>query len=128
MNGELTKRDKKWGEQLAAKFLPECLGQVGNIGIVLANNAPALTRTMRLYVDAAMRALLIDADENKDVDYLWVKSYDLYNRQSVNPNHETVAAARAEYSALIADDRTTFAQFGARMKDGTAITLGEYRK
>ena len=66
-------------------------------------------------------------NENEGVINLWVKSYDLYNRQSVNPNHLTVDEARQDYEARIADDRTTFAQFGANTVEG-AIVMGEYHK
>ena len=69
----------------------------------------------------------INRADDEGVINLWVKSYDLYNRLSCNPNHLTVVDARADYAARIADDRTTFAQFGAHTVEGP-IVLGEYRK
>lgn len=74
-----------------------------------------------------MQGTEIKSTEDTGVINLWVKSYDLYNRQSVNPNHLTVAEARADYAARITDERTTFAQFGANTVEGS-IVLGEYRK
>lgn len=70
---------------------------------------------------------MIETSEDSGVINLWVKSYDLYNQQSVNPNHLTVEEARADYNQRVADDRTTLAQFGANTVEGP-IVLGEYRK
>lgn len=69
----------------------------------------------------------ITSVEDEGVINLWVKSYDLYNRLSCNPNHLTVAEARADYEKRITDNRTTFAQLGAHTSEGP-IVLGEYRK
>lgn len=74
-----------------------------------------------------MNNATIQTAEDTGVINLWVKSYDVYNRLSVDPNHATVDDARKDFANRIADDRTTFAQFGANTIEG-AIVLGEYRK
>jgi hypothetical protein len=59
--------------------------------------------------------------------HFWVKSYDCYNRLSVNPNHDTRDEAFADFQERRGDGRSYFVQMGVWTTEGSLV-LNEWRR